>query len=145
MLATNFLPAVTTVWRKVDPPPAFTTGLGRRLARRCLPRIIIITMNIFYRMLLNGMPLRGALVAVALSLVTVAALGALTIRAVPLPHSQLPDVSRLQLELRWGLNRAASDAHGWFGVEMVNEPLRRSNARRPSRHAGRLLDFIRDG
>jgi hypothetical protein len=83
-----------------DPPPAFTTGLGRRLARRCLPRIIIITMNIFYRMLLNGMPLRGALVAVALSLVTVAALGALTIRAVPLPHSQLPDVSRLQLELR---------------------------------------------
>jgi len=57
-------------------------------------------MNIFHRMVLNGMPLRGALVAVALSLVTVAALGALTIRAVPLPHSQLPDVSRLQLEMR---------------------------------------------
>jgi hypothetical protein len=46
------------------------------------------------------MPLRGALVAVALSVVTIAALGALTIRAVPLPHSQLPDVSRLQLEMR---------------------------------------------
>jgi hypothetical protein len=57
-------------------------------------------MNIFYRMMLNGMPLRGALVAIALSLVTVAALGALTIRAVPLPHSQLPEVSRLQLEMR---------------------------------------------
>ena len=57
-------------------------------------------MNILYRTMLNGMPLRGALVAVALSLVTVAALGALTIRAVPLPHSQLPDVSRLELEMR---------------------------------------------
>jgi hypothetical protein len=57
-------------------------------------------MNIFYGMMLNGMPLRGALVAIALSLVTVAALGALTIRAVPLPHSQLPEVSRLQLEMR---------------------------------------------
>jgi len=57
-------------------------------------------MNLLYRMLLNGMPLRGALVAVALSLATVAALGALTIRAVPIPHSPLPDVSRLQLEMR---------------------------------------------
>jgi len=57
-------------------------------------------MNIFSRSVLNGMPLRGALVAVALSLATIAALGALTIRAVPLPHSQLPDVSRIQLEMR---------------------------------------------
>ena len=57
-------------------------------------------MNILYRTVLNGVPLRGALVAVALSLVTVAALGALTIRAVPLPHSHLPDVTRLQLEMR---------------------------------------------
>ena len=57
-------------------------------------------MNLFFQMVLHGMPLRGALVAVALSLVTVAALGALTIRAVPLPHSQLPDVSRLELEMR---------------------------------------------
>jgi hypothetical protein len=63
-------------------------------------RIITITMNTFSRTGLNGMPLRGALVAVALSVVTIAALGALTIRAVPLPHSQLPDVSRLQLEMR---------------------------------------------
>ena len=57
-------------------------------------------MNIFFRTVLNGMPLRGALVAVALSMATIAALGALTIRAVPLPHSQLPEVSRLQLEMR---------------------------------------------
>jgi hypothetical protein len=74
--------------------------LCRCPARHLLPRITIITMNILYRMLLNGMPLRGALVAVALSLATVAALGALTIRAVPIPHSQLPDVSQLQLEMR---------------------------------------------
>jgi hypothetical protein len=57
-------------------------------------------MNILFRSVLNGMPLRGALVVVALSLATIAALGALTIRAVPLPHSQLPDVSRIQLEMR---------------------------------------------
>jgi hypothetical protein len=57
-------------------------------------------MNIFFRTVLNGMPLRGALVAVALSVATIAALGALTIRAVPLPHSQLPEVTRLQLEMR---------------------------------------------
>jgi hypothetical protein len=57
-------------------------------------------MNILLRSMLNAMPLRGALVAVALSVAAIAALGALTIRAVPLPHSQLPDVSRLQLEMR---------------------------------------------
>jgi hypothetical protein len=57
-------------------------------------------MNTFSRTVLNAMPLRGALVAVALSVATIAALGALTIRAVPLPHSQLPDVSQLQLEMR---------------------------------------------
>ena len=57
-------------------------------------------MNILYRTVLNGMPLRGALVAIALSVATIAALGALTIRAVPLPHSQLSDVSRIQLEMR---------------------------------------------
>jgi hypothetical protein len=57
-------------------------------------------MNTFSRTVLNAMPLRGALVAVALSVATIAALGALTIRAVPLPHSQLPDVSVLQLEMR---------------------------------------------
>jgi hypothetical protein len=57
-------------------------------------------MNILFRTVLNGMPLRGALVAVALSVATIAALGALTIRAVPLPHSQLPEVTRLQLEMR---------------------------------------------
>jgi hypothetical protein len=57
-------------------------------------------MNTFSRTALNAMPLRGALVAVALSVATIAALGALTIRAVPLPHSQLPDVSVLQLEMR---------------------------------------------
>jgi hypothetical protein len=57
-------------------------------------------MNILFRTVLNGMPLRGALVVVALSMATIAALGALTIRAVPLPHSQLPEVTRLQLEMR---------------------------------------------
>ena len=57
-------------------------------------------MNLFFQMVLHGMPLRGALVAVALSVATVVALGALTIRAVPLPHSQLPDVTQLQLEMR---------------------------------------------
>ena len=86
--------------RPVRPPPAFTTGSAAALPGFLCPEIIIITMNILYRMMLNGMPLRGALVAVALSLVTVAALGALTIRAVPFPHSQLPDVTRLQLEMR---------------------------------------------
>jgi hypothetical protein len=105
VLATNFLLAVTTVWGKAQPRP-FTTGLAAALPS-FFPRIIII-MNILYRTVLNGVPLRGALVAVALSLVTVAALGALTIRAVPLPHSQLPDVSRLELEMRWRLNLAAS-------------------------------------
>jgi len=77
-------------------------------------------MNILYRTVLNGVPLRGALVAVALSLVTVAALGALTIRAVPLPHSQLPDVSRLELQMRRRLNLAPARVirRGWE----TNEP-----------------------